>query len=344
MYKMRGPFIKEHWQEFRYTALSACAIAVVAYGIIAGVVLAIPHLPLASKRTFYALLRAQMAVDEGEILPAENRKMVLFLGSSVVERGVSEIYMDSVFTQYGIPFETMNAGTGGFCAEANLPMFRAMLRQGLRPSYVVYGVGIQELNGASTAHATIAAQDTDAIKLRAKTLWNIIQYGPTALSPFFDPDHLHQYLFAANNAFRDVPNLGLFDRLMFGQNAPPADSIYRFEQKYFDDLRSIVQICKDNGIAIALYNAPLRARQDATTEEPYSHRGENYRSVLALAREFNIPLWNFDRTGVFQRNEFQDNYHLTPIGAHRISGMLADSIASWHHGTIVRDGLETFKE
>ena len=321
----------------------ALGIAVVAYALIVGIILAMPHLPLASKRTFYALLRVQMAVDEGERLPAENRKMVLFLGSSVVERGVSERYMDSIFTRDGIPFETMNAGTGGFCAEANLPMFRAMLTQGLRPSYVIYGVGIQELNGASSVHAFIAPEDTAAIKLKSKSLWNMVRYGPMALSPLISAEHLHQYLFAANNAFRDVPNLDLFDRLMFGQNMPPQDSVYRFDEQYLDDLRSIVKTCQDLGIKVAFYNAPLRGTPETRMDEPYRHRCDSYRAVLALAREFNIPLWNFDCRGFFNHEEFQDNYHLTPIGARKISGMLADSIMDWQSGHIVRDGMATLE-
>src|SRR5262249_3071002 len=84
---MPEPFLKEHRAEFRFTAISAIAIAVVAYALIAALVMAVPHLPLANKRTFYGLLRAQMAVDVSGELPQKQKQMVLFLGSSVVERG-----------------------------------------------------------------------------------------------------------------------------------------------------------------------------------------------------------------------------------------------------------------
>ena len=197
---MQNRFIAKYFSEFRYTFVAGISIVLVAYAVIFGMVLAVPHLPLANKRTFYGLLRAQMAVDEGKRLSGTNRQMVLFLGSSVVERGVSELAMDSVFNRCNLPFETMNAGTGGFCAEANLPMFRAMLDDGLKPSFVIYGVGIQELNALSTVHAFFQTKDTSEVKLKPKTFWNIVRYGPTALAPLLSGDHFHQYVFAANNA------------------------------------------------------------------------------------------------------------------------------------------------
>ena len=326
---MAQRFVKEYRTELRFTFGAAVGVVLIAYLVIIGLVLAIPHLPLANKRTFYGLLRAQMAVDEGAKLPALNRKMVLFLGSSVVERGISERTMDSVFGNSHLPFVTMNAGTGGFCAEANLPMLRAMLEDGLHPSYIIYGVGLQELNGESTTHAFFETSDTSAVKLKPKTFWNILRYGPVALAPLLSADHFHQYEFAANNAFRDVPNLNLFNRLMFGQNDPPRDSTYRFEPKYLADLSEIVTICQQRGIQVAIYNAPLRPRLPREIDVPYQHRAESYEKILGLTRELHIPLWNFDREGLFTRSEFQDNYHLTPIGARKISAMLADSIAGW---------------
>ncbi len=323
--------------------VSAIGIGVVAYALISALVLAVPHLPLANKRTFYGLLRAQMAVDLGQTLPSSGRGMVLFLGSSVVERGISEQSVDSVFHVQNLPLESMNAGTGGFSAEANLPMFRAMLDDGLKPKYVVYGVSIQELNGASTVHAFFGTKDTASVKLKPKTFWNILRYGPMALAPLMNADHLHQYVFAANNAFRDVPNLNLFNRLMFGENSPPRDSAYRFEPTYLNDLREIVTMCQSRGIKVAIYNAPLRKRAPDEVDIPYEHRADCYQKVLGLAREQNIPLWNFDRSGMFAPAEFQDNYHLTPIGARKVSAMLADSISRWRAATFSQDGMETLE-
>jgi hypothetical protein len=340
---MQNRFISKYFSEFRYTFVAGICIVVVAYAVIAGIVLAVPHLPLANKRTFYGLLRAQMAVDEGQKLPALKREMVLFLGSSVVERGVSELSMDSVFNHLNLSYETMNAGTGGFCADANLPMFRAMLDDGLKPEYVVYGVSIQELNGASTVHAFFETKDTASVKLKPKTLWNIIRYGPTALAPLMSGDHFHQYVFAANNAFRDVPNLNLFNRLMFGENSPPRDSAYVFNPIYLNDLKEIITICQSRGIHVAIYNAPLRKRAPDEVDIPYQHRGESYEKVLKLAQDQGIPCWNFDRTGLFDTSEFQDNYHLTPIGAKKVSIMLADSIFRWQSGAISQDGMETLE-
>jgi hypothetical protein len=340
---MSEPFIKRYKREFRAILATVVGAGAVAYALVFILVLSIPHLPLANKRTFYGLLRAQMAVDESDRLASTPNKMVLFLGSSVVERGVSERYMDSVFTKNRATLETMNAGTGGFCADANLPMFRAMLEIGLRPSRVVYGVGIQELNGASTVHAFFETKDTASVKLKPKTFWNIVRYGPTALAPLLDAPHLHQYLFAANNAFRDVPNLTLFDRLMFGENSPPLDSAYYFEPTYYSDLKQILKLCQENHIPVALYNAPLKPRFVDEQDIPYRHRIDSYRAVKALAREMSVPVWNFDRRGYFDREEFQDNYHLTPVGARKVSKMLADSILNWQAGHITQDGEETLE-
>jgi len=324
-------------------ALSAVGIAVVAYGLIVLLAASIPHLPLANKRTFYGLLRAQMAVDEGAQLPALNQRMVLFMGSSVVERGVSERTMDSIFKGDHLPFVTMNAGTGGFCAEANLPMLRAMLEDGLHPSYVIYGVGLQELNGESTTHAFFGTKDTSLVKLKPKTFWNILRYGPAALAPLLNADHFHQYEFAANHAFRDVPTMSLFNSLMFGTNEPPRDSSYRFQPIYLADLSDIVTMCQRRGIPVAIYNAPLRPRHPSEIDVPYEHRAESYAKIFGLTRALHIPLWNFDRDGLFTRGEFQDNYHLTPIGARKISRMLADSIARWQAGDVNEDALATLE-
>jgi len=340
---MQNRFIAKYFAEFRYIFVAGICIVLVAYAVILGLVLAVPHLPLANKRTFYGLLRAQMAVDEGARLSRTEQEMVLFLGSSVVERGVSERTMDTVFNRGNLPFETMNAGTGGFCAEANLPMFRAMLDDGLKPSFVVYGVGIQELNGLSTVHAFFETKDTSQVKLKPKTFWNIIRYGPTALAPLLTADHFHQYIFAANNAFRDVPNLNLFNRMMFGQNSPPRDSDYRFAPKYLADLREIASICQQRGIKVAFYNAPLKPRSPDDQDIPYHHRAESYRAILDLASDMKIPLWNFDRKGLFLPDEFQDNYHLTPIGAKKISSMLGDSIIDWNRGVVSQDGVATLE-
>ena len=70
---MPQKFITKFFAEFRYTFAAGICIVIVAYAVVVGLVLAVPHLPLANKRTFYGLLRAQMAVDEGKKLPAMKR-------------------------------------------------------------------------------------------------------------------------------------------------------------------------------------------------------------------------------------------------------------------------------
>ncbi|MEP7234849.1 MAG: hypothetical protein ABI778_06090 [Ignavibacteriota bacterium] len=108
------------------------AVGSVAYAIILLAVYAIPHLPLANARTFHIMLRAQMTLDRELEVAGEGEKNhhLLFLGSSVVEGGVDDLYMDSVFKQQGLRYYATNSGAGGFFSKANLIMFRAMLEQG----------------------------------------------------------------------------------------------------------------------------------------------------------------------------------------------------------------------
>ena len=140
-----------------------------------------------------------------------------------------------------------------------------------------------------------------------------------------------------------MPNLNLFNRLMFGENSPPRDSAYVFNPVYLNDLKEIVTMCRSNGIKVGIYNAPLRERAPDEVDIPYEHRGDSYEKILGLAKEQHIPIWNFDRTGLFSYSEFQDNYHLTPIGAKKISAMLADSIARWQSSSHSQDGIETLE-
>jgi hypothetical protein len=46
---------------------------------------------------------------------------------------------------------------------------------------------------------------------------------------------------------------------------------------------------------------------------------------------------------MFGSAEFQDNYHLTPIGAKKVSTMLADSISHWESSSRGQDGIETLQ-
>jgi len=320
----------------------ALAIVLVAYGLVILLVYAIPHLPLANNRTFHAMLKAQMTVDHSEQLTESGKEMVLFLGSSVVERGVAEHYLDTLLNRQGLTnIEVSNSGTGGFFAKANLPMFRAMLERGLRPSRVIYGFFLQELNEHSNVHANVNDKDTSDLKLKEKTLWNVIRYGPTAIYPLFNGNSLHQYLFAANNGFREVRDPNFLDKLMFGENVFERDSSYKLSSQFLEDLKQIYYLCKERNIPFAFYNTPIRPKIESLADLPYLHREENYSALYNFAKENNIPLWNLDTPGLFETEDFQDTYHLTPDGARRMSEYLAVNILRWSKGEVIQDKVKS---
>jgi len=318
----------------------ALLVALVAYAVIVIAVYAIPHLPLANGRTFHVLLRSQMTLDgEQEIAAHEKKSHLLFLGSSVVERGVDDVFLDSLFEEQHVPFYATNSGTGGFFAKANLVMFRAMLDRGLHPSRVIYGIFLQELNGKSGIHANVSDEDTSAIKLRQKSFWNVVRYGPTALSPMLDGGGIHIYLFAYNNAFRDVHDPNFFQRLSFGENLFERDSTYELNPEFLKDLKEIYFLCKERHIPFAFFNTPVRPNVESLADLPYLHREEAYRAVEQFAIQEKIPIWNLDRPGVFANDEFLDTYHLTSGGARKMTTLLAAKIIAWEQGSIEQDVL-----
>ena len=281
-----------------------------------------------------------MTVDEEEehIVEAKPESHLLFLGSSVVERGVSEHYLDSLFRVKRIALYSTNSGTGGFFAKANLILFRTMLEQGLRPSRVVYGVFLQELNGRSTVHANVSDEDTSSIRLKKKTLWNALRYGATALSPMLDNGiNLHIYLFALNNAFREIRNPNFVQRLSFGENVFERDSNYSLRPDFLGDLEQIHKLCKARNIPFAFFNTPVRPKVESLTDLPYLHRLEAYQAVESYATQEKIPIWNFDKPGFFDNEDFQDTYHLTTEGARKMTRMLSDKIEIWEKGFIEQD-------
>ncbi|MFI5263543.1 MAG: hypothetical protein ACHQM6_03405 [Candidatus Kapaibacterium sp.] len=317
----------------------ALLIGLVAYALIVIGVYAIPHLPLANGRTFRIMLRSQMTLDGEKEAAAKGEKdaHLLLLGSSVVERGINDIFLDSLFTEQDIPFYSTNSGAGGFFSKANLIMFRAMLEQGLRPARVVYGIFLEELNGRSGIHGNVTDEDTVAIKLKQKSFWNVMRYGPTALSPLLDGNGIHIYLFALNNAFRDVHDPNFFQRLSFGENLFERDSTYDLNQEFLQDLKEIYLLCKERKIPFAFFNTPVRPRVESLADLPYLHREEAYHAVEQFAIQENIPIWNFDQPGLFENREFVDTYHLSPDGARKMTKMLAEKIGTWHKGIIEQD-------
>ncbi len=317
----------------------ALLIGVVAYAVIMISVYAIPHLPLANKRTFHTMLRSQMTIDREKEFSekADPRNHVLFLGSSVVERGVNETYLDSLFNEHHVPNYSTNSGAGGFFAKSNLIMFRAMLERGLHPKRVVYGIFLQELNSVSTIRSDFGDTDTSSIKLKKKSLWNVLRLGPEALAPMLDASTFHIYLFAFNNAFRDIQNPTFFQKLSFGVNFFERDSNYVLNLAYLQDLKNIYQLCKARGIPFAFFNTPLRPEIESTADLPYFHRLEAYQPVERFAMENNIPIWNFDKPGAFDNSDFLDTYHLTPVGAKKMTAMLSDKITIWQKGFVEQD-------
>lgn len=335
-------FAARNQRPLRLLLVQALAILIVAYSIIVALVYSIPHLPLANGRTFHSMLRAQMTVDHAAELESTDRKLLLFLGSSVVERGIAEGYLDSLMQTGGIThLETSNSGNGGFFAQANLPMLRAMLERGLRPERVVYGFFLQEFNGRSKVHNSLAETDTTDIKLKEKSLLNVVRYGPLALSPLLKGATWHIYLFAANNAFREVHDPNAIQKLSFGDNMFERDSTYELNPKYVGDLEQIYLLCKDLNIPFAFFNTPVRPKIESLADLPYHRREESYNAVLEIAKKYNTPVWNYDRAGSFTDQDFQDTYHLTTWGMRKLTAYVFEDIKQWMSGIIRQDGAET---
>src|SRR5579872_2141589 len=132
------------------------AIGIAAYAFIVLAVFLIPHLPIANNRSFPQLLRAQMTLDHDQEVYAVNgteKKHVIFIGSSVVERGIDDDYLDTLMSKDGLPFFSTNSASGGSFANESIVVFRALLEQGLHPDRVIYGTFLQELNADYMTHA-----------------------------------------------------------------------------------------------------------------------------------------------------------------------------------------------
>jgi len=316
------------------------AIALAVFAWILLLVFSIPHLPIADKTTFAALLRVQMTLDhEHEALSSKpiGNEHLLLLGSSVVERGIDDSYLDKLFIDKGLPYFSTNSGAGGSFANTNIVTFRAMLERGLHPDRVIYGTFLQEFNGKFLLHMDISGQDTTLIKLKEKSFWNILRYGPPSLSPLLDAPNFHIYIFTINNAFRTVSNPTILQRLSFGENMYERDSSFKHNPAYLEDLKAIYQICKARHIPFALFNTPVRPKIESLADLPYLHKQEAYQYLEQFAEQENIPIWNLDMPGSFIESDFLDTYHLNARGAHKMTKLLADKIARWQKGFIEQD-------
>jgi hypothetical protein len=314
-------------------------IAVSALTVILIAFYSIPHLPVSDKSTFAWLLRDQIVLDhEHQGLKSSEgvKKHILIMGSSVVERGVEDQYLDTLFKRKGLPYFCSNAGAGGSFANMNLVTFRALLEKGLHPDRVIYGTFLQEFNGKFLLHMNIDEKDTSKIHIKEKSLWNAICYGAPSVSSMFDAANFHIYIFALNDAFRRVQNPDLFQRLSFGVNMFPRDSNYQYNAEYLNDLKKIYDLCKQHHIPFALYNSPVRRRIESYADVPYTHKQEAYEEIERFAETENIPFWNFDKQQ-FSDDEFLDTYHLNAKGAHKMAQQLANKIETWGKGIIEQD-------
>jgi len=326
-------------REFRSIVIQSAAIGLVAISIIVVLNYAIPHVPLAEKKSFQGLLQVQMAIDEYNDAKSEQKDAVLIMGSSVVERGVIEEYIDSSLDKNTV--KTINCGVGGFFADANKLVLRRLLQQGVTPKRICYGVFIEDFNGHSPVHNTLY-KDSNNFIYRDKTLPNVMLYGAKALSSIFDAPTLHIYLFAVNHAFRNVENLNSIQRLSFGDNMVSQDSTYILDSTLIKDLEEIILACKEHNIELAFFNTPLRPTIHSYANLPYLRRNEGYRVVESLAKKYSLPLWNLDKKGLFEDADFKDSYHLDHKGGKKMSKMLGLKISEWVSGKTEQDTSQLF--
>ena len=325
-----------------YLLKHVVSIGIVAFGIIIAATYAIPHLPIANKQNFQALLQVQITIDRQQEDELNGKKMLLFMGSSVVERGIAENYIDSLLRKKEIAtIRTTNSAVGGFFADANLVLLRTLLANGIIPERIVYGIFIDDLNGGSVIHNDFGRKNPN-LEMRQKNLLNVLHFGPQALSPIVDVAMLHLYLFAVNNAYREVPQLSAFQHLTFGENMIKRDSNYQIDTTLLVNLESIYLLCKEHDIPFAIFNTPLRPMIESPADLPYAHRREAYEAVAQLAYKHGFPIWNLDQPGLFNDSDFRDTYHVTPIGARKMSGMVLQKIIEWKSGIIMQDSAFDF--
>ena len=158
-----------------------------------------------------------------------------------------------------------------------------------------------------------------------------------ALAPLLDGSTLHIYLFALNNAFRDVHDPNFFQKLSFGENMFERDSTYQLSQAFLNDLKEIYHLCKQRNIPFAFFNTPVRPKVTSLADLPYLHRLEAYQAVERFAIENDIPIWNFDKPGAFEDSDFLDTYHLTPNGARKLTFKLSGKLSTWQKGFTEQD-------
>jgi hypothetical protein len=326
-------------REFRSIVIQTAAIGLVAISIIIALNYTIPHVPLAEKKTFQGLLQVQMAIDEYNEAEKERKDVVLIMGSSVVERGVIEEYVDSSLDKNTI--RTINCGVGGFFADANKLVLRRLLQEGIRPKRICYGVFIEDLNGHSPVHNTLY-KDSNNFIYRDKSLPNVMLYGAKALSSIFDAPTLHIYLFAINHAFRNVENLNALQRLSFGDNMVSQDSTYILDSALVRDIEEIISMCKEHHIELSFFNTPLRPTINSYRDLPYLRRNEGYHVIESLAKTHSLPIWNLDKKGLFEDVDFKDSYHLNHNGGKKMSKILGAKISEWINGKIEQDTSELF--
>lgn len=320
---------------------TAAAIAAVCYLVIIAAIYLLPHFPLATKKTFPAELRMQMTLDQYHEFENEHKAMLLVLGSSVVERGVNEPILDSVLSANSLVMRASNSAGSGMFARSNILNLRTLLASGVKPSMVVYGFFIHDLNGASVIHDTTTENETSRNGLKERSIINIIKYGPRALSNLVDYVAFHNYLYITNRAYREIDNLSSFEKFAMGNIQVETGSAFRLDLKYLNDIRELYSICKEHHIPFALFNAPLRPQITSANDLPYDHRIEAYETMNSFAKESAVPIWNFDVKGLFENSDFEDTYHLKPRGARKMARLLGERVARWKNGSIEQDIVDS---
>jgi len=209
----------------------------------------------------------------------------------------------------------------------------------LRPAKVIYGTFLEEFNGKFLLH--VAAKDTMHLEYRDKNIMNALWHGPSSLSSILDPSNFHIYVFALNNAFRNVQNPNALQRLSFGVNMYMRDSSYEFEPAYFTDLKEIYSLCKKRHIPFALFNAPVRSKVESYADLPYLHKSEAYTNLQHFAEDEHIPLWNFDGNEKFTDDDFLDTYHLNARGTHKLTELIGQRFDKWNKGFVEQDIVDS---
>ncbi len=161
---------------------------------------------------------------------------------------------------------------------------------------------------------------------------------PEALFPVFRSGYLGKALKKNMEAMTEERKLG-YDRLTETyEPEKPVDQetlhAWPVVQRQQEDLRSLIRLCKENGVDLWLLNKPRLEPRDLAV-------------IQRIAAEYDVPVINMNElpdkveVGPLQ---FYDSGHLNALGANRVTEALVARLAGYLHNTADYANVLTMKD